>query len=99
MGCDGLRGGLLQRVIGEQPSRRVLEFRGRAPAQQRGLDEHRCPVTESRSDSGNVGDARRIRQFMTRNIAERCGPGLATQIADRVEVELYDGLTPVTMTL
>jgi hypothetical protein len=36
---------------------------------------------------------------MTRNIAERCGPGLATQIADRVEVELYDGLTPVTMTL
>jgi hypothetical protein len=99
MGCDGLRSGLLQRVIGEQPPRRVIEFRGRAPAQQRGLDEHRCPVTESRSDRGNVGDARRIRQFMTRNIAKRLGPGLATQIADRVEVELYDGLTPVTMTL
>ena len=36
---------------------------------------------------------------MTRNIAERLRPGLATQIGDRVEVELYDGLTPVTMTL
>jgi hypothetical protein len=36
---------------------------------------------------------------MARNIAERVGPCLATQIGDRVEVEPYDGLTPVTMTL
>jgi hypothetical protein len=36
---------------------------------------------------------------MARDVAERLRPGLASQIGDRVEVELYDGLTPVTMTL
>ena len=35
---------------------------------------------------------------MTRNSAS-AWPRIASQIADIVEVELYDGLTPVTMTL
>lgn len=36
---------------------------------------------------------------MARDLAERLGSGLATQIGDRVEIELYDGFTPVSITL
>ena len=96
---DGLCGGLLQRVIGEQPVRRVVEFgRGAAPQQHR-LDEHRRPFTESRSYRVDVGNPRGVAQLVAIDVAERLRSRLAAQIADRVDGEIYDGLTPVTMTL
>lgn len=94
-----LRGGLLQRIVGEQPIPRVGELGRRSAAQKRCLDQDRCTVTELPSYRGDVGDARRVCQFMARDLAERLGSGLATQIGDRVEIELYDGFTPVSITL
>jgi hypothetical protein len=94
-----LRGGLLQGVIGEQPVFRVVEFRGRTSAQQRGLDQYRRTVAELPSYGGDVGNTGRFGQPVAVDVAERLRSGLAAQIGDRVEVELYDGLTPVTMTL
>lgn len=94
-----LRGGLLQGIVGEQPVPRVSELRRRSSAQQRRLDQYRCAVTELPSYRGDVGEPRSICQFIACEVAERLGSGLATQVGDRVEVELYDGLTPVSITL
>ena len=96
---DELRGGLLQRVIGEQPVRRVVELGFGAAPQQHRLDQHRCPVAESCSYRGDVGNPRGVAQLIAIDVVERLRSRLTAQIADGVDVEIYDGLTPVTMTL
>lgn len=100
---DRRRGGLLQRLIGEQPVRGVIEL-GRSPAAQRHrLDQHCGSLTELPSRCCHVGDQRRGTQLEATDLTERLPPGFAAQEAHIVEAERYDdgppGLTPVTMTL
>ena len=96
---DRLGGGLLQRIVGEQPVRRVGELGRRPSAQQHSLDQNRRVIAELPSYRSDIGDPRRIRQPVAVDIAQRLRSRLAAQIGDRIEAEIYDGLTPVTMTL
>ena len=48
---------------------------------------------------GDVGDERGVAQPMRGDFAQRPLSCVATQIRDVIETEIYDGLTPVTMTL
>ena len=99
VGGDRFGGGLLQRLVGEQPSRRVVEFRRRPAPQQRRLHQHGGVVTETLTRRGDVGDQRGVGQPEVGDFAQRPLSRVAAQICDVVEAELYDGLTPVTMTL
>jgi hypothetical protein len=56
-------------------------------------------ITELSSYRSDVGDAGRIREPVLLDIAQRLCARLAAQKGDGVKVEIYDGLTPVTMTL
>lgn len=56
-------------------------------------------VTETPAGRGDVGDERGIGQPVARDPAQRVLACLGPQISDVVETEIYDGLTPVTMTL
>ena len=99
---DRLGGGLLQCVVGEQPVRRVGELGRRPAAQQHRLHQNRRAVTELPSYRSDVGDPGRIRQPVAVDIAQRLRSRLAAQIGDGFEAEseaIYDGLTPVSMTL
>jgi hypothetical protein len=94
-----LCGGLLQRVIGQQPVRGVGEFGSRPSAQQDRLHKSGRVLAELRSYRTDVGDAARIGQPVAVDIAQRLRSGVAVQIGDGIKAEIYDGLTPVTMTL
>ena len=94
-----LGGCLLQCVVGEQPVRRVGELGGRPAAQQHGLHQNRRTVTELPSYRSDVGDPGRVRQPVAVDVAQRLRSRLAPQIGDGFKAEIYDGLTPVTMTL
>jgi hypothetical protein len=96
---DALRGRLLQRVAGEQPVRRVIEFRRRPAAQQHRLHEGGRVVAEPPSYRCDVGHPARIGQPVAIDIVQRLRTHPAAQISDKLEVEIYDGLTPVIMTL
>ena len=56
-------------------------------------------VAELPSYRGDVGNPRRIGQPVAVDVAQRLRSRLAAQIGDGIEAEIYDGLTPVTMTL
>ena len=100
---DRRRGGLLQRLVGEQPLRGVVELGCSPAAQRHRLDQHRGSLTEPCSRCCHVGDQRRGTQLEATDLTERLPPGFAAQEAHIVEAERYDdgppGLTPVTMTL
>jgi hypothetical protein len=55
--------------------------------------------TELRSYRGDVGQPGGIRKPVTVDNAQRLLPCVAAQIGDGAAAEIYDGLTPVTMTL
>jgi hypothetical protein len=56
-------------------------------------------IAELPSHRGDVGQAGRVVQPVTLDVAQRPLSRLAAQIRDGFEAESYDGLTPVTMTL
>jgi hypothetical protein len=99
MGGDGFGGGLLQRLVGEQPARRVRDLRRGLAPQQRRLHQCGGTLAERCSRRSDVGDERGVGQPISGHLAQRPLPRLATQIGDGFKVEIYDGLTPVTMTL
>lgn len=92
-------GGLLQRLIGEQPARRVVELGDGPSAQLDRLDQYRRPVTELCSESGDIADQTGIGQLTSGHLVQRLQACLRPQICDIGSTENYDGLTPVTMTL
>ena len=99
---DRLGGGLLQCLVGEQPVRRVGELGRRPAAQQHRLHQNRRVVTELPSYRSDVGDPGRIRQPVAVDIAQRLRSRLGSADRRRLvlkEPNVYDGLTPVTMTL
>jgi hypothetical protein len=96
---DPLRSRLLQRVVGEQPARRVIEFGYGPSAQEHSLYEGGRMIAEPPSDGSDIGNTGGIRQPVAVDIAQRLRSSLAAQIADDVKVEIYDGFTPVSMTL
>ena len=93
------RGGLLQRLVGEQPARGVAELRRRPPAQPHSFHQHTGPLAESRSGRADLGDQRSIGELIPGDLVQRGAPFRAAQVGHIVEAERYDGLTPVTMTL
>ena len=103
------RGGLLQRLVGEQPARHVAQpaqLVGGAAAQQRRLDQQRCPVAELRTGAGDICDARRIRELKLGDRGKRRETRPGSQVTDVVDAEAQpagteaqEGLTPVTITL
>ena len=96
---DGFGGGLLKRLVGKEPTRRIRELRlGPAP-QQRRLHQRGGTIAERCSHRSDVGDQRGVGQPIAGDFTQRALPRLASQIGDIVEAEIYDGLTPVTMTL
>ena len=94
-----LGGGLLQRLVGEQPRTRVGELGCRLAAKQRRLHQHRRPLAESCSRRSDVGDQGGVGEPVVGDLAQRLRSGLAAQESDVGYAELYDGLTPVTRTL
>jgi hypothetical protein len=56
-------------------------------------------VAELPSYRCDVGDPTRIGQPEAIDIAEGLRTDVAAQISDKLQVEIYDGLTPVIMTL
>ena len=99
MGRDRICGGLLQRLVGEQPSCRVRKLR-RSPAPQlRRLNQHRCVVAETRTRRSDIGDQRLIGEAIIGDLTQRPLSRVAAQICDVVKPEGYDGLTPVIITL
>jgi hypothetical protein len=83
---DRTGGGLLQRLVGEQPAAGVGEFRGRLAAQQRGFDQG--------GRSGSVAGARRadvgepVGQRQRRNIGQSSAAQLRPQVTDRLQVKI-----------
>ena len=106
------RGGLLQRFVGEEPTRhpgtraQVVQFRRGPAAQQRRLHQHRRPVTEPRPHRGDIGDPGGVGQLEFSDRSQRRGTRFRPQVPDvgRAEFETseaaaQDGLTPVIITL
>jgi hypothetical protein len=56
-------------------------------------------VAELPSYRCDVGHPTRIGQLVAIDIVQGLATGPAAQISDKLEVEIYDGLTPVIMTL
>ena len=98
----GRGGGLLQRLVGEQPAGQVAEpgqfHRGPAP-QQGGLHQRGGPLAEAIPDRGDVGEAAGLGQRVAGDLAQRGGARVAGQVGDVVAPERQDGLTPVIITL
>ena len=72
-----LGGGLLQRLVGEQPRTRVGELGCRLAPKQRRLHQYGRPVAESRSRRSDIGDQRGVGQPVVGDLAQRLRPGLA----------------------
>ncbi|BBX93560.1 hypothetical protein MBOE_52090 [Mycolicibacterium boenickei] len=72
----------MQRLIGEQPPTRVVEL-GRSPAPQLyGLHQDSGPVTELRSDRGNVADQAGSGKAALGDLSQGLGSRRRTQIRD-----------------
>ncbi len=56
-------------------------------------------LTELCSDGGDVGDAGGLREPVAVDIAQRLRSRVTAQECNGAKAEIYDGLTPVTMTL
>jgi hypothetical protein len=97
--CHGSGGRLLERLVGEQPLCRIVELRKSSSPQHRRLHENSGPLTETPTRPSDVGDQRGVGELKTGNVAQRLRAFGAPQIADIGEPEIYDGLTPVTITL
>jgi hypothetical protein len=104
----GRRGGLLQRLVGEQPvgHAELPELLGGSAAQQRRLDQHRGPVAEPGARRGDIGNPGRVRQLEFSDRGERRGARFRPQVTDVVGAEAQptktraqEGLTPVIITL
>ena len=91
--------GLLQRLVSEEPIRRVGEFGCRLSPQQRRLDQHGGTITELLTRRGDVGNQRGIGESEAVDLAQVPRARVGPQVGDVVETKRYDGLTPVTMTL
>ena len=78
---------------------RIVELRNGLSAQDRRLHENCGSVTETPTRPSDVGDQRGVGELEAGNVAQRLRAFVASQIADIVEPEFYDGLTPVTITL
>jgi len=94
-----LGGGLLQRLVGEQPSRCVVEFGCGPSPQQCGLHQNGGTITETRTRRRNVGNPRLVAQPKGVDLDQVPRARGGAQVGDVVNPEGYDGLTPVTMTL
>lgn len=90
---------LLQRLVGEQPSARVVEL-GRGPAPQlHGLHQNSGVIAELFTDSGDVADQTGPGEVAAGHLSQRLHPRRRPQIRHGGGIETYDGLTPVTITL
>jgi hypothetical protein len=96
---DAFGGGLLQRLVGEQPARRVRELRRRPAAQQCRFDKNSGAFAERCSRRSDIGHQGGVGESVFCELVERTLPRVAAQIGDVAEPELYDGLTPVIITL
>jgi hypothetical protein len=56
-------------------------------------------LTETLAGRGDIGDERGVVQTVAGDLAQCVRTRLGPQISDVAETEIYDGLTPVTMTL
>jgi hypothetical protein len=90
---------LLKPLVGEQPVRRIGELRRSPAPQQRRLHQYRGPITETLTRGSDIGDQSGGRQRQVGDIAQRLPSDVALQIRNVIEPEIYDGLTPVTITL
>jgi hypothetical protein len=80
-------GGLLQRLIGEQPVRWVSELDRRLSPQQRGLHQHGGPFTETVTRRGDLGNQRRAGEPELVDLAQISGARVRPQVGDVVETE------------
>lgn len=108
------RGGLLQRLIGEQPPRHIgeaAELRLRPATEPGGLYQYGSAITEISSSRGDIRDQRLRRQPVPGRITQGLPARFGPQVGDIVGSEIQDteggsevtgecaGLTPVTITL
>jgi hypothetical protein len=82
--CTG--GGLLQRLVGEQPAVGVGEFRRRLAAQQRGFDQSGRPGAVAGARRTDVGDP--VDQRQRRDIGQSGAALLRPQVTDRLQVKI-----------
>jgi hypothetical protein len=82
---DRTGGGLLQRLVGEQPAVGVDEFRGRLAAQQGGFDQRGRPGAVAGARRTDVGDP--VGQRQRRDIGQSGAALLGPQVADGLQVE------------
>ncbi len=95
-------GGLLERLVGEQPARDVGqagELGGGFAAQPGGLDQRGGAVAEPAANGGDVGQQGGLGEVIPRDLGQRGGPVLAGQVGDVGGGEAQEGLTPVIITL
>jgi hypothetical protein len=90
---------LLQSLVGEQPVRGIVELHRGLTAQYRRLHQHGRPIAETFTRPSDVGNQGGRTQAQGGNVAQRLPADIAAQIGDVVGSEIYDGLTPVTITL
>ena len=94
-------GGLLERLVGEQPARGVGEageLGGGLAAQQGGLDQYPGAVGITVPDGGDVTEPGVVGQREPGDVGQSGRSGLAGQVADIGTGEAQEGLTPVIMT-
>ncbi|BBY90858.1 hypothetical protein MGALJ_05270 [Mycobacterium gallinarum] len=99
MSGDALRRRLLQRLVGEQPVSGIVELRRGPAPQQRRFHQNSGPFTETLTRRGDIGDQCGIGEPQVSDFAQRLLADGAAQVLDVVEPKIYDGLTPVTITL
>jgi len=97
--CYLFGGGLLQRLIGEQPPRRVSEFGCGPSPQQRGLHQDGGTVTKTVTRCGDISNEGLVGQPKAVDLGQVSRARVGAQVGDVGSAEGYDGLTPVTMTL
>ena len=92
---------LLQRFVGEQPTRHIQpgELRGGFAAQPRGLDQRGGVVAVPVPDRGDVGHQAGVGEPQLRDLGQCGRPGGAGQVGDVLPAHRQEGLTPVIMTL
>ena len=97
---DRRRGGLLQRLVGEQPAGdpQLTELLGGTAAQQRRLHQHRRPVAESGAHRGDIGNPGGVRQLEFRDRCKRRGTRFRPQVTDVVRAEVAGRYTPLLRT-
>jgi len=95
-------GGLLQRLISEQPVRHIGqrgEFHYRPAAQTNGLDKRGGSLPEPLAQRRHVSQQARVGEPESGHLGQRLGPRRTGQVVDIGASEAQDGLTPVIITL